>query len=247
MWVYDMGLGSAARLAQTSLEHGAFAWSPEGTEIVFAARLGGGPMNLYRTAADGSGEPERLTQSDVDQEPWSWSADGVVAFVESGDIMILEMDGENEPAPFVRETPFSDESHPTFSPDGNWLAFTSDQTGRSEVRVRPYPAGDPPDRISSDGGQSPTWSPNGDQLFYRIPATGRIMVVDVPGGSISARSGPRMLFELEGQFVDGFYDVSPDGTRFVMGTRVVREGENARRIHIVLNWDEALKALVPVP
>ena len=137
MWVYDMGLGSAARLAQTSLEHGAFAWSPEGTEIVFAARLGGGPMNLYRTAADGSGEPERLTQSDVDQEPWSWSADGVVAFVESGDIMILEMDGENEPAPFVRETPFSDESHPTFSPDGNWLAFTSDQTGRSEVRVRP--------------------------------------------------------------------------------------------------------------
>ena len=73
------------------------------------------------------------------------------------------------------------------------------------------------------------------------------MVVDIPEGSISERGRSRVLFELEGQSVDGFYDVSPDGTRFVMGTRVARESENARRIHIVLNWVEALKALVPVP
>ena len=160
--------------------------------------------------------------------------------------MILAMDGENEPEPF-RETPFFDESHPTFSPDGSWLAYTTNESGRSEVYVRPYPAVDPPNKISSDGGQSPTWSPNGDPLFYRYPDTGRIMVVDIPGGIISARSGIRMLFELEGQSLDGFYDVSPDGARFVMGTRVVRQGENARQIHIVLNWVEALKALVPVP
>ena len=203
-------------------------------------------MNLYRKAADGSGEPERLTQSDADQEPWSWSPDGVVAFVESGDIMILEMDGENEPAPF-HQTPFFDESHPTFSPDGNWLAYTSNESGPSEVYVRPYPAVEPPHKISSDGGQSPRWSPNGNKLFYRDPATDRIMVVDIPEGSISERGRSRVLFELEGQSVDGFYDVSPDGTRFVMGTRVARESENARRIHIVLNWVEELKELVPVP
>lgn len=250
--VYDMDLGnSAAPLPKPfgNLEHenGSFAWSPDGTEIVFAARLGGGPMNLYRTAADGSGEPALLTESDLDQEPWSWSPDGNwLAFVESGDIMILAMDGENEPVPFL-ETPFDEERHPTFSPDGNWLAYTSNQTGRTEVLVRPFPGGETPYPISSDGGQSPTWSRIGDQLFYRYRETDRIMVVDIPGGSITARSTDRMLFELEGQFVDGFYDVFPDGSRFVMGTRVVQETEPVTRINIILNWVEELKELVPVP
>ena len=248
--VYDMNLGnSAAPLPKPfgNLEHvnGSFAWSPDGTEIVFAARLGGGPMNLYRTAADGSGEPARLTQSELDQEPWSWSPDGVVAFVESGDIMILAMDGENEPRPFL-ET-FFEESHPTFSPDGNLLAYTSDKTGRKEIHVRPFPGLDPPTQISSDGGQSPTWSADGQQLFFRYPATDRIMVVDIPGGSILARGSPRDLFEIQGGSVDGFYDVSPDGERFVMGTRVVQQTEPVTRINIILNWIEELKERVPVP
>ena len=112
-WVYDMELGVAVPLPKPSLEHEnwSFAWSPDGTEIVFSSKIGSGPLNLYLTAADGSGQPERLTESDVDQQAGSWSPNGVLAFLEnrgagySWDIMILSMDGRSEPAPF-RETLF---------------------------------------------------------------------------------------------------------------------------------------------
>ncbi len=252
-WVYDMDLGISTPLPKPSLEHEneSFAWSPDGTEIVFASRIGGGPLNLYVTAADGSGEPERLTERDVSQHPGSWSANSVLAFVEDRaprDLMILSMDGDSEPAPF-RETPFA-ERHPAFSPDGNWLAYVSDETGRDEVHVRPFPAGEPAYQVSNGVGLAPAWSPNGEQLFYRTNVDGsvRFMVVDVNRESTFTRSRPRMLFEQTnlGTTPIRSYDVSPDGDRFVMPTRVDREPEPATRINIVLNWFEELKELAPV-
>ncbi len=252
IWVYDMGLGVAVPLPKPSLQHEnfSFAWSPDGTEIVFASHVGGGPNDLYLTAADGSGEPERLTESDAGQRPGSWSPNGVLAFLESGDIMILSMDGDSEPAPF-RETPFF-ERWPAFSPDGNWLAYTSNETGRLEVHVRPFPAGEPAYQVSNGGGLAPAWSPNGEQLFYCTYVevdVGRFMVADVNLGPTFTRSRPRMLFE--GRHAWGTpirnYDVSPDGEGFVLLTRVDREPELATRIHIVLNWFKELKELAPVP
>ncbi len=226
-WVYDMGLGVSVPLPKPSLEHDnySFAWSPDGTEIVFSSRIGSGPLNLYLTAADGSGEPERLSESDVNQYPGSWSPNGVLAFVEnrnggySRDIMILSMDGRSEPAPFL-ETPFT-ERYPAFSPDGNWLVYSSDETGQVEVHVRPFPAGEPAYQVSNGGGFTPAWSPNGEQLFYyTIPGedgSRRVMVVDVNLESTFTRSRPRVLFEGPnlGTTPIRSYDVSPDD-RFVM-------------------------------
>ena len=258
IWVYDMDLGVAVPLPKPSLEHDnqTFAWSPDGTEIVFGSRIGSGPLNLYLTAADGSGEPERLAESDANQQPGSWSPNGVLAFVENlpgspRDIGILSMDGNSEPAPF-RETPFR-ERHPAFSPDGNWLAYGSDETGRLEVHVRPFPAGEPAYQVSNGGGRQPAWAPNGEQLFYhqirREDGSRRVMVVDVNLESTFTRSRPRILFE--GPYLETTpirsYDVSPNGDRFVMLTRVNREPEPATRISIVLNWFEELKELAPVP
>ncbi len=251
-WVYDLELGVSVPLPKPSLQHEnrSFAWSPDGTEIVFASHIGADPYNLYLTAADGSGEPERLTESDVHQYPASWAPNGVLAFLEPDEIWILTMDGESEPEPF-RETPFS-ETHPAFSPDGNWLAYTSDETGRREVHVRPFPAGEPAYQVSNGGGAAPAWSPDGEQLFYHTTVdagVNRFMVVDVSPGSTFTRSRPRTLFE--GPYsstnpVRG-YDVSPDGDRFVLRTENDREPEPTTRIHIVLNWFEDLKELVPVP
>ena len=256
--VYDIDLGISTPLPKLSPEHenSAFAWSPDGTEIVFASRSGGDPLNLYLTAADGSGRPVRLTESDVTQIPVSWSRNGVLAFLEIGvpgsgqsHIMILQMDGESEPERF-RETSF-EEFHPTFSPDGNWLAYTSGETGPSEVHVRPFPAREPAYQISNGGGRAPAWSPNGQQLFYRQGGNRRVqtMVVDVSGEPTFTRSRPRMLFE--GPYFERgavrSYDVSPAGDRFVMQSQVVRAPEPVTRIDIILNWFEELAELAPVP
>ncbi len=252
-WVYDIAREISTRLPKPlpENENGPFDWSPDGTEIVFSSGIEGGPLNLYVTAADGSGEPERLTESETRQQPGSWSSNGVLAFVEertdgSRDILILPMDGDSEPTPFHRETPF-EEMHPAFSPNGNWLAYTSDENGQGEVLVRPFPAGEPAYLIGR--GRAPVWSPNGDQLFYRA---GRgVMVVEVPGGSISARSRPRVLFE--GPYLNSNstpirgYDVAPDGDLFVIETLAARVQEQVTRINIIQNWFEALAELVPVP
>ena len=216
-----------------------------------AARIGSGPLNLYLTAADGSGESKRLTEGDVAQNAGSWSPNGVLAFLESGDIWILSMDGESEREPF-RETPFS-ETHPAFSPDGNWLAYSSNETGRLEVHVRPFPAGEPAYQVSNGRGASPVWSPNGEQLFYRtVPDAddvSRFMVVDVNPESTFRRSRPRMLFEGRhgGTTPTRSYDISPAGDRLVFTIRVDREPEPVTRIKIMLNWFEELKERVPVP
>ncbi len=115
--------------------------------------------------------------------------------------------------------------------------------------MRPFPAGEPGYQVSNGGGTAPVWSPNGEQLFYRYPATGRIMVVDVPGGSISARSPSRMLFG--GRYAESgpvrSYDVSPDGDRFVMEIPAAPERHPATQVNIILNWFEKLAELVPVP
>ena len=257
-WVYNMALGSSSVLPKPSLEHenDLHAWSPDGTKIVFSSRIGDGPFNLWLTAADGSGEPERLTESDSYQFPASWSSNGDLAFLEASsttdslDIMVLSMDGDSEPTPFHPTT--SMETHPAFSPDGNWLAYRSNRTGRQEVYVRPFPAGEAGAvLVSNAGGSAPAWSPNGEQLFYR--AGQRFMVVDFPGGSISAHTPPRILFEAtEPTYVGDSptaprYDLSPIGDRFVLASRVLREPKPITQINIILNWVEELKELLPVP
>ena len=143
---------------------------------------------------------------------------------------------------------------PAFSRDGKWLAYASTESGRSEVFVRPFPAGERAIRISTDGGHAPLWSWDGRQLFYRTLPTefrdqDKMMVVSVTTGSTFTRSPPRMLF---GQpyaeaIVTRNYDVTRDGQAFLMLPEVGGDPEPATEIQVVLNWFEELKELVPVP
>ncbi len=157
------------------------------------------------------------------------------------DIWILPLEGERKPQPFL-QTPFS-EREPKFSPDGRWLAYASDESGQSEVYVRPFPkAEEGKSQISTEGGTEPVWVGNGE-LFYRNGD--QMMAVDMTTEPTFGASTPRLLFEgvyIRSQGGSAFYDVTPDGQRFVM---VQAQETESTQINVVLNWFEELKRLVP--
>jgi hypothetical protein len=145
---------------------------------------------------------------------------------------------------------------PTFSPDGRWLAYGSDVSGRNEVYVRPYPGPGPAEQVSLEGGRDPAWHPNGRELFYVGPLDGagkrRIMAVEFAPGSPPRIGTPRRLFEFDPRDLNfgctplRCYDVAPDGQRFyVTQTRPAPPPPVVTHINLIQNWLEGLKAKVP--
>jgi serine/threonine-protein kinase len=249
IWVYDFDRQNSTRLTLQG-DNAWVAWAPDSKSLVFStwvANVG----NLARIPADGSGEVERLTASKYTQMPASWSRPlNVLAFLESHDrldqVWVLPMERDSTTKPFLRG-PFP-LSYPAFSPDGRWLAYVSAESGANEVYVQPYPGPGEKIRISPDGGHSPVWGPTQRELFYLREGhlLKQMMVVEI-NGTADFRSGkPRLLFEgpygstnpLRG------YDIAPDGRRFLM-TRPGTPEPPLRQMHIILNWTEELKRLVP--
>ena len=164
----------AARSARSPLTGRAVTafFAPDGKRIVFRSGAAGGEDNLYWKAADGSGAVERLTTSARSQTPASWSPDGTtLAFVEEGDskgflqfdIWVLSI-GDRKTRAVIHTA--ANEMTPEFSPDGRWLAYVSNESGRNEVYVQPYPGPGERHLISTNGGEQPAWSGNGRELFY---------------------------------------------------------------------------------
>ena len=223
-------------------------------------------MNIFWLLADGSGGLERLTTSEYVQSPQSWSPDGqLLAFIEikpntPTEVWVLRMGDpslRSGQAPsagsaqvrkaqlFLQQTQFTEEA-PQFSPDGRWLAYISDESGRREVYVQPYPGPGGKWQISTEGGREPVWNRNGRELFYRIG--NKMMAVDISTQPSFAAGKPRMLFE--GQFAlargtSPNYDVSLDGQRFLMVKPAGQEQSAPSQINVVLNWFEELKRRVP--
>ncbi len=198
---------------------------------------------------------ERLTTSEFRQNPGSWSPDGqFLAFYQqpstgssptARDIWILPLEGERKPQPIL-QTQFN-ELAPVFSPDGRWLAYVSDESGRNEIYVRPFPnVDDGKWQISTDGGLELRWAANGREIFYRNESGDQMMVVDITTEPTFRAGTPRLLFEGSyqgGAIGSAFYDVTPDGQRFVM-VQAQQLGTGAH-INVVINWFEELKRLVP--
>jgi Tol biopolymer transport system component len=146
--------------------------------------------------------------------------------------------------PFLR-TRF-DEAVPRFSPDGRWMAYISDESGRYEIYVQPYPGPGGKWQISTEGGTEPAWNPNGRELFYR--SGNKVMAVDIATQPGFVAGTPRMLFEgryRSAPFPIANYDVSPDGQRFLMVKPSEQEQAVPTQINVVLNWFEELKQKVP--
>jgi eukaryotic-like serine/threonine-protein kinase len=248
IWSYDFARETLTRITFGGLQNLNAVWSPDGKQIAFQSRKDG-PSNIYWQPSDGSGESERLTTSEYANVPMSWSPDGqALAFIEVSpetgyDLWVLPLK-ERKARLFLR-TPFN-ESAPRFSPDGHWLAYVSNESGRYEVYVQPYPGPGGKLQISTDGGTEPVWNPRGRELFYRNG--NKMMVVDVATQPNLLASKPRVLFQ--GQFLltpatTPNYDVSPDGQRFLM----LRSGGTVEaaptQINVVLNWFDELKRRVP--
>lgn len=154
------------------------------------------------------------------------------------DLWVVEPQGARQPRPFSN-TPFW-EKQATFSPNGRWLAYVSDDSGQFEVYLRPFPGPGARVPISSEGGEEPAWSKSGRELFYR--SGGRMMSVSISETPELTAGRPQVLFEGLYHYADfptRTYDVGPDG-RFVMVTEPEPD-EATRQLHVVLNWSEELK------
>jgi serine/threonine-protein kinase len=249
IWLYDLARDTLTRFTFEGDTNNNPVWTPDGKRIAFYSTKDG-PLNLFSQLADGSGSLEKLRTSDFTDVPRSFSPDGqFLAFHEVApdtqrDIWVLKL-SDRKAQVFLR-TQFT-EGAPQFSRDGRWIAYVSNESGRPEVYVQPYPGPGGKWQISTDGGTEPVWNRNGRELFYR--SGNKMMAVDVTTQLGFSVGKPRTLFE--GQYaVSQFpntsvgYDVSPDGQRFLM-VKQDAQAISATQINVVLNWFEELKRRVP--
>jgi Tol biopolymer transport system component len=220
-------------------------WSPNGAFVVFRSNRTG-RYDLYRTSSDRGGAGELLFESEQDKNATDWSRDGrFLMFITEGqegalnDLWVLSMTGDRKAFGWLR-TPFN-ERRGQFSPDGRWVAYQSDESGRNEIYVRPFDgqpssASDGQWQVSSSGGISPRWAANGNELYYIAP-DGKLMAAPVSASATTFAPGtPAALFQTRifgGENAGTQYDVSDDG-RFLINTTL--DDVNAP-IRIIENWD----------
>ncbi len=249
-YLYDFARGVLTKMTLDGLSH-APVWSPDGSRIGFRSwKLGG--MTMWSMPADRSAPEERLLDSKGMQSVVSWSPDGnYIAYVDEfpetrSDVLVLPLKGERKPIP-VAHTSFS-EGSPKFSPDGKWLAYCSNESGRGEVYVQPFPGPGPKMQISTDGGSDPLFRRAGGELYYRDGD--KMMVVEVRTQPSFTAGRPRLLWQ--GHYSPGMssscalpgvtsfnYDVTQDGQRFLM-VKDLHQDVASNRIHVVVNWTQEL-------
>jgi serine/threonine-protein kinase len=247
LWIYDLKDETLTRLTfDPGLDHWPL-WTPDGQRVVFDSTRNGANHNLFWKAVDGTGQVERLTTSPDAQGAYSFSPDGKSLVISnaglSRDVYVLSMEGERTSQPLLYSEPT--EQHAVLSPNGRWIAYESNESGRIEVYVRPFPnVQEGKWQISSEGGTEPVWEPSGRELFYRTGDA--MMVVKIQAEPTFAAGSAAVLFE--GNYYTAStgrqYDVAPDGQRVLM---IRQEQGGSGQINVVLNWFEELKRLVPTP
>ena len=253
IWIHDLGRGTEAILTTDATNDRAPLWTPDGERVVFySTRDGGG---LFSKLVDTPGEAELVMTGGEGVtfiEPSAWSADErTLVFQDVGgrapDIGLLSMEGDPASEPLLATE--SRETGPSISPDGNWIAYASDETGQDEVYVQRFPGLGAKKPISTDGGEQPLWSPDGSELFYRGPRG--MMAVPVDTEPTFSAGDPEVLFEQQYFIARGgrTYDVAPDGRFLMIKVGATTDDGSAPTTQIILveHWFEELKRLVPSP
>jgi eukaryotic-like serine/threonine-protein kinase len=241
IWILDLTRGLSTRFTFDKSDDLLPIWSPDGSRIVFASDREG-HMSLFIKNSSGTETEAPFFKTDEIITPDNWSADGrFIMFQSIGlktnwDLWIIPAEGERKPSVFLK-TEFNEENA-RFSPDGRWVAYQSDESGKNEVYVRPFPTGSGKWQVSTNGGQFPMWRRDGRELFY-YTVDGSVLSAEVNGaGAMFTVGNVQPLFNVPVSIGSLLSDVSADGQRFLMFPVV--GAQSVPPLTLVTNWDKEL-------
>lgn len=247
IWEFDLARGVPTRLTFSSSFDNRPAWSPDGKTMVFVSNRSG-LYHIYQTAADGTGRTSPLVVDDASEHFPSFSPDGRYLIFERQsaqpgahrEIWAMSLFGDRKASPLV-QSPQSDAGQPALSPDGKWLAYSSQESGRREIYATPFGQAAGKVRVSTDGGTLPRWRQDGKELFYLSPDK-KITSAEISAADSSLVVGkvaPLFQVNVAPTFNGWPYDVSADGKRFVVVSPDTRQA--AEPLTLVVNWPALLK------
>jgi Tol biopolymer transport system component len=241
VWLEDIARHVSTRLTFDPADDSYAVWSPDDSRIVFGSqRTGGG--DIYSKSSSGTGSDELLFSSPLGKIPRSFSPDGRFLLINvlnpktKYDLDVLTLP-ERKVVPFL-DSEF-DELMGDFSPDGRFVAYTSNESGRFEIYVVPYPGPGGKWQISTAGGAAPVWRRDGKELFYLAPDR-KLMAVGIKTGAAFEAEAPQPLFETRiREDPDRHFDVSADGQRFLLDSPL--GDDSTPPITLVQNWTVLLR------
>ena len=244
IWLFDLARGLRTRFTFDPVDELAAIWSPDGERLLFSSWMKG-LLDLHHKPSSGGGNNDVLLANTQTKFPSSWSPDGrfilYTAFNLAGsgsDIWMLPLSGDKKPVPFLN-TSFN-EGFGQFSPDGQWIAYQSNESGRPEIYVAPFSGKGGKWQVSTTGGLFPRWRGDGRELFYIAPE-GRLLAASVSAQSSGFEVGAvATLFAMRMKANQRYpYDVTADGRRFLVNT--LRDEASPEPLTLVLNWPAVLR------
>ena len=246
IWTFDVARNLRTRFTFDPGNEFEGIWTRDNSRIAFNSSRDGGSLNLYVKSAGSTGPEELLVRDDRDKYAQSWSPDGrfllyIVTPPGVGgqqDLWFVPTTGDRRPSPYLT-TEFTEGVGAQFSPDGRWVVYTSTESGRQEVYVASFPVPSSKWPVSTNGGLLPRWRGDGREIFYFEAGNSRVMSAEVTGDGATLRIGAaRPLFNVRPAGQRKFWDVSPDGRRFLVNTALATPDEAP--LTLLVNWPALL-------